>query len=167
MRWQINQNLSNKEGYYTYCFGNSGILVVQNNYYNIYPFFLLILKENCGWFMKIVLVLFVLLFSGLGRAQADLESDIDMAIQNAKKGIYWVLNNIPEKKIKLDNDLIAEDKLFASVKLSKEINGVKIESTGYNNSYAVTIKLFRSDESLIKDGFIKTKEKHENSEESK
>jgi hypothetical protein len=117
--------------------------------------------------MKIFLVLIILLFSNVGRAQADLESDIDMAIQNAKKGIYWVLNNIPEKKIKLDNDLIAEDKLFASVKLSKEINGVKIEATGFNNSYAVTIKLFRSDESLIKDGFIKIKEKSENSEESK
>jgi hypothetical protein len=117
--------------------------------------------------MKYFLVLFILLFSGPGKAQTDLESDIDMAIQNAKKGIYWVLNNIPEKKIKLDNDLIAEDKLFASVKLSKEINGVKIESTGFYNSYTITIKLFRSEESLIKDGFIKIKEKSENSEESK
>ena len=134
---------------------------------NIYPFFLLILKENGGWFMKIYLFLIILVFSGLVKAQADLESDIDMTIQNAKKGIYWALNNIPEKKSKLDNDLIAEDKLFASVKLSKEINGIKIEATGFNNSYAVTIKLFRSNESLIKDGFIKTKEKSENSEEGK
>jgi predicted nucleotidyltransferase len=117
--------------------------------------------------MKIFLVLFILVFSSLVRAQVDLESDIDMAIQNAKKGIYWALNNIPEKKSRLDNDLIAEDKLFASVKLSKEINGVKIEATGFNKSYAVTIKLFRSDESLIKDGFIKTKENSENSEERK
>jgi len=125
------------------------------------------LKENGGWFMKIYLFLIILVFSGLVKAQADLESDIDMTIQNAKKGIYWALNNIPEKKSKLDNDLIAENKLFASVKLSKEINGIKIEATGFNNSYAVTIKLFRSNESLIKDGFIKTKEKSENSEEGK
>ena len=134
---------------------------------NIYPFFLLILKENGGWFMKIYLFLIILVFSGLVKAQADLESDIDMTIQNAKKGIYWALNNIPEKKSKLDNDLIAEDKLFASVKLSKEINGVKIEATGFNNSYSVTIKLFRSNESLIKDGFLKTKESNGNSEELK
>jgi hypothetical protein len=107
------------------------------------------------------------MLSGLVKAQTDLESDIDMTIQNAKKGIYWALNNIPEKKSKLDNDLIDEDKLFASVKLSKEINGIKVEATGFNNSYAVTIKLFRSNESLIKDGFIKTKEKDENSEEGK
>src|ERR1035437_467140 len=145
----------------------SRIITILNNCYNIYPFFFLILKENGGGFMKIFFVLFILVFFGLVKAQADLESDIDMTIQNAKKGIYWALNNIPEKKSKLDNDLIAEDKLFASIKLSKEINGVKIESTGFNNSYAVTIKLFRSNESLIKDGFIKTKEKSENSEEGK
>jgi len=107
------------------------------------------------------------MFSGLVKAQVDLESDIDIAIQNAKKGIYWVLNNIPEKKNKLDNDLISEDKLFASVKLSKEINGIKIESTGFNNSNSVTIKLFRSNESLIKDGFIKTKNDSENPVEEK
>ena len=117
--------------------------------------------------MKFFLVLIILLFSNVGRAQANLESDIDMAIQNAKKGIYWALNNIPEKKSRLENDLIAEDKLFASVKLSKEINGIKIESIGFNDSYAVTIKLFRSEESLIKDGFIKSKENSENSDGKK
>ena len=115
--------------------------------------------------MKIFGILYIVMFSCLIRAQVDLESDIDMAVQNAKKGIYWTLNNIPEKKNKLDNDLISEDKLFASVKLSKEINGVKIESTGIYNSYSVTIKLFRSDESLIKDGYIKPKEVIEKSEE--
>jgi|ERR1017187_5843276 hypothetical protein len=133
----------------------------------LYPFFLLILKENGGWFMKIYLFLFILMFSSFVKAQVDLESDIDLAIQNAKKGIYWVLNNIPEKKNKLDNDLISEDKLFASVKLNKEINGVKIESTGYNNSNSVTIKLFRSNESLIKDGFIKIKDDSETPVEEK
>jgi hypothetical protein len=77
------------------------------------------------------------------------------------------LNNIPEIKSKLDNDLISEDKLFASVKLSKEINGIKIEAIGFNNSYSVAIKLFRSNESLIKEGFIKTKDSSENSQDEK
>jgi hypothetical protein len=117
--------------------------------------------------MKTWLFLWILVFSGIVKAQTDLESDIDTAVQNAKKGIYWALNNIPEKKSRLDNDLIAEDKLFASVKLSKEINGVKIEAIGFNNSYAVTIKLFRSNESLEKDGFINKKEDSETSNESK
>jgi hypothetical protein len=115
--------------------------------------------------MKILAVLYIIMFSCLIKAQSDLESDIDMTIQNAKKGIYWALNNIPEKKIKLDNDLIAENKLIASIKLSKEINGVKIQSTGLNNSYTVTINLFRSDESLIKDGYLKPKEVNEKPEE--
>jgi hypothetical protein len=115
--------------------------------------------------MKIFGIFYIIMFSGLIYAQSDLESDIDVTIQNAKKGIYWALNNIPEKKMKLDNDLIVEDKLIASIKLSKEINGVKVQSTGFNNSYTVTINLFRSDDSLIKDGFIKSKETGEESQE--
>jgi hypothetical protein len=117
--------------------------------------------------MRFFTILYIFIVSSLIQAQSDMDSGINMAVQNAKKGIYWALNNIPEKKSKLDNDLIAEDKLFASVKLSKEINGFKIESTGLNNSYIVTIKLFRSEESLIKDGYIKEKEKSETSEENK
>jgi hypothetical protein len=117
--------------------------------------------------MKTFFVLCLIVLTGMVKAQSDLESDIDIAVQNAKKGIYWVLNNIPEKKIRLDNDLVAEDKLFASVKFSKEINGVKIEATGFNNSYAVTIKIFRSNDSLIKDGFINKKDDPDESEESK
>jgi hypothetical protein len=117
--------------------------------------------------MKSSLIFCFLVFAGMVNAQINLESDIDIAIQNAKKGIYWALNNIPEKKNRLDNDLIAEDKLFATIKLSKEINGVKIESTGFYESYTVAIKLFRSNESLEKDGYIKKKEDSENSEEGK
>jgi hypothetical protein len=115
--------------------------------------------------MKNWWVLLFLLFSIPAAGQSDIESDIDSALQNAKKGVYWALNNIPEKKSKLDNDLILENKLCSSVKLSKEINGLKIESTGYYNSYIVTIKFFRSDDNLIKDGYIKPKETKEVLEE--
>ena len=107
--------------------------------------------------MKSCLALLFLFFSFPAFGQADLENDIGTALQNAKKGIYWALNNIPEKKNKSDNDLIADNKLFASVKLSKEINGLKIESSGFFNSYSVTVKFFRSNENLIKDGYIKPK----------
>jgi len=117
--------------------------------------------------MKSWRVILFLLLSVPVFGQADLESDIDSATQNAKKGVYWGLNNIPEKKSKLDNDLILGNKLCSSVKLSKEINGVKIESTGYFNSYTVTIKFFRSDDNLIKDGYIKPKETKEVLEEGK
>ena len=49
---------------------------------------------------KAYLFTFVLIigFSSLCKAQAKNEEDIDAAYQNAKKGVYWVLQNIPEKK---------------------------------------------------------------------
>ncbi len=87
-------------------------------------------------------------------AQEKLESDIDYAYQNAKKGTYWALSNIPEKKIKLESELIADDKLYAEVKLYKEVNGVKIESTGFFHSNEVRIKIYKSFDSLEKDGYF-------------
>lgn len=86
--------------------------------------------------------------------QQKLEDDIETAYQNAKKGIYWALTNIPEKKVKLDNNLIADDLLYASVKLFKEVNGVKIEAIGYYRSNEVKIIVYKSNDSLIKDGYI-------------
>jgi len=86
-------------------------------------------------------------------AQAKTDQDIDMAYQNAKKGIYWALSNIPGKKATLDNELIAEDKLYATVKLSKEINGVKVVSTGYYQTNKVEITIYKSYESLKSEGY--------------
>jgi hypothetical protein len=83
------------------------------------------------------------------------ESVIDTAYFNAKRGIYWCLSNIPDKKTNIDNHLIADDKLISSVRLQKEINGFKIESTGYYSTAEVKITLFKSKENLIKEGFIK------------
>jgi hypothetical protein len=79
-------------------------------------------------------------------SQVQTEEDIEVAYQNAKKGIYWALENIPEKK-KLDNDLIAEDRLYASIKLEKQENGIKIESVGYYKSI--------SNDNLVKEGYLK------------
>jgi hypothetical protein len=86
-------------------------------------------------------------------AQEKLESDIDKAYQNAKKGIYWALSNIPVKKSRLENDLIAEDKLYASTKLSKEVNGVKVGSKGYYQTNKVEITIYKSYESLKAEGY--------------
>ena len=83
------------------------------------------------------------------------ESVIDTAYFNAKRGIYWCLSNIPDKKTSIDNHLIASDKLISSVRLQKEINGFKIESTGYYSTAEVKITLFKSKDNLIKEGFIK------------
>jgi hypothetical protein len=112
--------------------------------------------------MKITLTLtFVLFFFGFINAQIKIDDDVSPAFLNAKKGIYWALSNIPGKKTKIENDLVANDKLYSSVKLQKEIGGVKIESTGYGESISVTIIVYRSYDSLKKDGYIKKIEEPE------
>jgi hypothetical protein len=63
--------------------------------------------------------------------------------------------NIPVKKARIDKSLINNDRLIAKVRVIKELNGVKIESTGYHNTNELTIVLYRSADSLIKDGYIK------------
>ena len=106
--------------------------------------------------MKVLLTIaLIIFFSLVSFSQEKLESDIDFAYQNAKKGIYWALSNIPEKKTKLESDLIADDKLYAVVKLHKEVNGIKVESTGYYHSNEVRIKIYKSYDSLEKDGYLK------------
>jgi len=104
--------------------------------------------------MKSAFILGLLLFLPISLlAQAKTEQDIDMAYQNAKKGIYWALSNIPGKKATMDNDLIAEDKLYASIKLSKEVNGVKVSSKGYYQTNEVEITIYKSYESLKTEGY--------------
>ena len=106
--------------------------------------------------MKTVLTtVLIFVFSIICFSQEKLESDIDYAYKNAKKGIYWALSNIPEKKSKLESDLIADDKLYAEIKLFKEVNGVKVESTGFYHSNEVKIKIYKSYDSLKEDGYLK------------
>lgn len=88
-------------------------------------------------------------------SQTQIENDIETGLVNAKKGIYWALSNLSGKKVKIEKSIISDDKLIAKVKVVKEINGVKIESTGYYQTNEVTIVLYRSRESLLKDGYIK------------
>ena len=105
--------------------------------------------------MKAIFFLSLLLFlpSMNSYSQVKTDQDIDMAFQNAKKGIYWALSNIPGRKSTLDNDLIAEDKLYASVKLSKEVNGVKVSSVGFYQTNQVEITIYKSYESLKTEGY--------------
>ncbi|MCH7964574.1 MAG: hypothetical protein IH950_12050 [Bacteroidetes bacterium] len=111
--------------------------------------------------MKALIVITLLtLLTTTGFTQEKLESDIDYAYQNAKKGIYWALSNIPKKKIKLDSDLIADDRLYAHVRLNKEVNGVKIVSTGHYQTNKVTISIYRSNDSLKENGYLEQTDKN-------
>ena len=67
--------------------------------------------------MKLIFLLCLMIVFGAFNilAQEKLEGDIDIAFQNAKKGVYWALSNIPIKKSRIENDLIAEDRLYAAV----------------------------------------------------
>lgn len=88
-------------------------------------------------------------------AQKPVEETLDKALVNAKKGMYWALGNIPNKKSSASNDLIEQDKLISSVRLSKEINGIRIESTGYYEGTQVKLTIFKSSDMLLKEGWIK------------
>jgi hypothetical protein len=105
--------------------------------------------------MKLVILLFFsLIYSSTALfAQNKTEQDMDLAYQNAKKGIYWGLSNIPGKKAKLENDLIAEDKLYSSIKVFKEVNGVKVVSRGFYLTNDVEITIYKSYESLKAEGY--------------
>jgi hypothetical protein len=110
--------------------------------------------------MTYLLVLLVIISAFNLIAQEKLENNVEIAYQNAKKGIYWAISNIPEKKSKLENDLIAEDRLYSSVRLDKEINGVKVVSRGFYNTIEVKIIIYKSYNSLKSEGYsVPIKEK--------
>jgi len=106
--------------------------------------------------MQTKYLLLILVFPLLILSQSknsSFEDDLEHAFVNAKKGIYYSLNNIPESKSSLRQDLIEEDKLIAEIKLSKETNGVRVESLGHFKTYSVEITIYRSYDSLEKEGY--------------
>ena len=109
---------------------------------------------------SLFIITLTVLLSTTGFSQEKMESDIDYAYQNSKKGIYWALSNIPQKKSKVESDLIADDRLYAHVKLDKEVNGVKIVSTGHYQTNQVTISIYRSNDTLKENGYLKKAEEN-------
>jgi hypothetical protein len=105
--------------------------------------------------IRFLFILPILLLIQTVYSQSKIENDIESTLVNAKKGVYYALSNLQGKKAKFEKSLIAEDKLIAKVKVSKELNGVKIESTGFSQTNELTIVIYKSSENLIKDGYIK------------
>ncbi|MCZ7602947.1 MAG: hypothetical protein QY331_01105 [Melioribacteraceae bacterium] len=99
----------------------------------------------------IIPFLFIVILSA--QEETTFEDDIDRAFIHAKKGLYFALGNIPITKNSLSQDLIDNDVLIASVKLSKETNGVKVTSTGIYKTYSVDLTVYRSYDSLEKEGY--------------
>ena len=102
--------------------------------------------------MKTIILLFipVIIFS-----QSKFEDKLEQTYQYAKKGIYFALSNIPDKKSNLNENLVDNDKLICEVKLSKEINGVKITSKGIFETYETEIVVYKSYGNLVKEGYLK------------
>ena len=66
------------------------------------------------------------------------------------------------RKLNWNPKFIADDKLYAEVKLYKEVNGVKIESTPDSfHSNEVRIKIYKSFDSLEKAGYLMKKGEEE------
>lgn len=103
--------------------------------------------------MKKIFFLFACAFV-FAAVNQTMDDAINSALQNSKRGIYYALSNLKKPKAKLENKLVVENRLYASVKLSKEVNGVKVESTGYHDGAEVTIVVYRSYADLIKEGYI-------------
>jgi hypothetical protein len=112
-------------------------------------------KERVAMRFILLILATTFLFAPFMLSQSKVEEDIEAALVNAKKGVYWALSNLQGKKAKFEKSLIANDKLIAKVKVSKELNGIKIESTGFSETNELSVVLYRSSESLIKDSYIK------------
>lgn len=101
----------------------------------------------------IILVLFC--FPLILQAQSGFENTADNAYKNAEKGIYWAFKHIPDAKNKISHDLVFREELLASVKLTKQLGGVKVESTGFKGTTKVLVVLFRSYKLLKDEGYLK------------
>jgi len=106
-------------------------------------------KEICLSLVMLAIIVAVLSFHFVMQ-----DDDVETAYLNAKKGVLWGLSNIKNKKSKLDNKLVSNDKLIADVKVEKVVNGVRVIVTGYAETTDVTITTYRSFETLVKDGYL-------------
>lgn len=106
--------------------------------------------------MKVVLMcLFpILLFGQTITNKSNFKEKVDSAYFNAMKGVYFAIENIPERKNSISKDLIAKNEIVAAIKISKEEGGIFVESTGFYNSTKVTISVYRDYKSLKEEGAI-------------
>ncbi len=81
-------------------------------------------------------------------------SDVDSAYKNAQKGLQWGLANIKAKKVRSENKLVADNNLIATVKIEKEINGVKLAAFGFCGSTEISLILYRTFAALVQEGYL-------------
>ena len=96
----------------------------------------------------------ILMFGQTVNEKSGFIDKMDSAYTNAMKGVYFALENIPEKKNSVSKDLITNDELIANVKIRKEVNGISVIATGFYNSYKITAEVYRDYKALKDEGFI-------------
>lgn len=106
--------------------------------------------------MKLLtIILFpILMFGQTNNLKTDFKEKVDSAYINAMKGVYYALENIPERKNSTSKDLIASNEIIASVKINKEVGGVSVNSKGFYKTYKVTVEIYRDYASLKSEGVI-------------
>lgn len=106
--------------------------------------------------MKVLAILLfpILMFGQSIQEKSGFNVKVDSAYANAMKGVYFALENIPERKNSISKDLISNDELIAKVKISKGVKGISVVATGFFNSYKVTAEVYRDYKSLKDEGFI-------------
>jgi len=106
--------------------------------------------------MKILLlVLFpILMFGQTITNESSFKTKVDSAYLNAMKGVFFALENIPERKNSISKDLITDNELVAKIKIGKGAGGVYVQSVGFYKTYKVTTEIYRDYKSLKNDGVI-------------
>ena len=102
--------------------------------------------------MKLLFI--VLIIPLVLSAQSKISEDLDIAYTNALKGVHFALSNMPDRKNSISKELIDSNQMIAKIKLSKEIGGVSVESTGYYKTYEVRITVQKDYASMKKEGLI-------------
>lgn len=93
---------------------------------------------------RLILILVLPLLSFIpGQVQDDNE-DIQIAFTNAMKGVYWAQENISPKRETTFKEIIVNNKKICTVKVYKQVGGLKIISEGYEGSTKVEITTYRS-----------------------
>ncbi len=106
--------------------------------------------------MKVLAILLfpILMFGQTIEEKSKFNDKVDSAYANAMKGVYFALENIPERKNSVSKDLISNDELIAKVKISKEVGGVYVHSAGFYKTFKVIAEIYRDYKSLKTEGYI-------------
>ena len=100
-------------------------------------------------------ILIFLLLSITISGQQNFMADIDSAYSNARKGMFWAFSHIPESKKSISKSIISDNSQLAKIKLTKEVQGVKVVTTGYHKGAEVSFTVYKSYENLLKEGYIR------------